>query len=346
MDVTPMTTRSPLSPREILSDLLVELLGHMPGVRDGNAESVHEARVATRRLREVVPLMTRSHPEKVRAVKAVFRRAGRRLGRVRELDVIREHLERLEERVPEAAVAAALARRTVGERQASARRKLIKSLERLRLGRFAKGAHLSTGAFERLRHPARAFSDWRAPLRDRIVARARNLAEAVEHGSGVYFPNRLHTIRIAAKKLRYSVELAERTGVWRPPRLLRDLRRIQATLGALHDAQVLLDRLDEFVPRDAAGKADVASLASALRVDIDRYHQEYLAKRDRVRAICEACVRVMEDGASRIRVPRPALVAASAAVVPAGLFLIAGPRAPATPQSHGTSPLLSATRAG
>jgi CHAD domain-containing protein len=248
------------------------------------------------------------------------------LGRVRELDVMREHLERLEERAPDTAIAVAIARRAVAERQEGARRKLIKSLERLRLGRFARGAHLSPGAFARLRHPTRAFSDWRAPLRERIAARARTLATAVERGSGVYFPNRMHATRIAAKKLRYSVELAERTGLWRPPRLLRDLRRIQATLGELHDAQVLLDGLAELVPRDAVGKADLASIESVLRADIDRYHQEYLAKRDRARRICEACVRFMEDGASRTWVPPTALMAASAAAVPAGLFLIGGRR--------------------
>ena len=322
MDVTPMTTPSP---REILSKLLVELLGHLPGIRDGDAESVHEARVATRRLREVLPLV-RAHPEREEAVTAAIRRASRRLGRVRELDVMRDHLGHLEERYPEAATTVAVARRAVAEQQARARRRLIKSLERLQLDRVRKAALASPGPLVLLRHPTRAFSDWHDTLRRRIAARARELRDAVDHGSGVYFPNRIHATRIAAKKLRYSVELAEQTGLWRPPRLLRDLRRIQATLGDLHDAQVLLDRLAALAPGATVDKRDRAILASALRADIDRYHQEYLTKRDRVRAICEACLRFAGNAAQRGWTPARPLVAASMVAVPAGLFLMAGRR--------------------
>ncbi|HEY6362619.1 MAG TPA: CHAD domain-containing protein [Vicinamibacterales bacterium] len=314
-------------PREILSNLLTELLGHMPGIRDGNAESVHDGRVATRRLREVLPLVGAAHPERVDAFTTAIRRAGRRLGRVRELDVMRDQLGHLEQRYPDGAIAVAVARRTLAERQERARRRLIKSLERLRLDRVGKGALASPGPLSLVRHPTRAFTDWSATLRKRIAARARDLRDAVDHGSGVYFPNRMHATRIAAKKLRYSVELAEQTGLWRPPRLLRDLRRIQATLGELHDAQVLLDRLAALVPRAAAGNQDRTVLASALRSDIDGYHHEYLTKRDRLRAICAACVRFTENGAQRAwMLPRP-LVAASVVTVPAGLFLIAGRRA-------------------
>ena len=46
-----------------------------------------------------------------------MRSAGRALGRVRELDVMRVHLARLEERFPETAVGVAVARRTPCARQ-------------------------------------------------------------------------------------------------------------------------------------------------------------------------------------------------------------------------------------
>ncbi len=171
------------------------------------------------------------------------------------------------------------------------------------------------------------FSDWRVPLRERIASHARAVADAVEHGSGVYFPNRSHATRIAAKKLRYSVELATVTGLWRPPRLLRDLKRIQATLGDLHDAQILLDRLADLVPRDDVAKRDRAVLASALRADIDGYHKEYLTKRERLRAICDACTRFAGEATEKAWKPSRPLVAASAVAVPAGLLLLAARRA-------------------
>jgi hypothetical protein len=141
----------------------------------------------------------------------------------------------------------------------------------------------------------------------------------------------MHAMRIAVKKLRYSVELAEQTGLWRPPRLLRDLRRIQATLGELHDAQVLLDRLRALLPRETVATREHALLASALHADVDGYYHDYLATRDRLRAICVACLRFTGKAARQSAwVPPRPVVVASAVAVPAGLFLAAGRRATVT----------------
>jgi len=107
----------------------------------------------------------------------------------------------------------------------------------------------------------------------------------------VYFPKRAHEARIEVKKLRYRVELADCTGLWRPPRLLRDLRRIQNTLGDVHDAQVLLDQIDELVPEEAVAARDRTLLKCALRSELAARHADYVAKRDRLRAIAAACAR-------------------------------------------------------
>ena len=123
------------SPRVILARLITEFVGQLPGIRDGHPESVHAARVATRRLREVIPLLAGSHAQEGDAFEALVRSAGRALGRVRELDVMRVHLARLEERFPETAVGVAVARRTLCARQVGARRRLIDSFERLRIER-------------------------------------------------------------------------------------------------------------------------------------------------------------------------------------------------------------------
>ena len=102
-----------VSPRVILGRMIMEFVGQLPGIRDGHPESVHAARVATRRLREIIPLLAASYPQEGGAFEALIRSAGRALGRVRELDVMRIHLSRLEERLPETAVGATVARRTL-----------------------------------------------------------------------------------------------------------------------------------------------------------------------------------------------------------------------------------------
>jgi hypothetical protein len=47
----------------------------LPGVRDGLADSIHEARVASRRLRELLPLV--GNRDEIRDAEQVARTAGR-----------------------------------------------------------------------------------------------------------------------------------------------------------------------------------------------------------------------------------------------------------------------------
>jgi CHAD domain-containing protein len=317
------------SPRTILGSLVADLIQLVPGIREGDADSIHDARIATRRLREVLPLLATVDPEYIDAAQQLFRDAGRRLGVVRELDAMREHLALIEKRFPEATVAAAVARRTVAEQQQRARRRLIKQLERLNLAERAPASFPQPSRLLMLRERLRTDPGWAVPLRERIRSHAHAVTEAVDHASGVYFPKRAHTTRIAVKKLRYSIELAEQTGLWRPPRLLRDLRRLQGTLGSLHDAQVLLDALPDLIPGGGDKQARIA-LEGALRAEIDQQHREYISRRDRLKMIAAAACRFADNGhgaaAPGWRSRRAPLVTASALAVPTGLLLLAAGR--------------------
>lgn len=293
----------------------------MPGVRDGDPDSVHAARVATRRLREVLPLVSSSNPNMAARLGGVVRRAGRQLGRVRELDVMREHLERMGARFPDSAAAAAVGRRSLLKSQLRARRTLIRSFERLSFDRRVSKTLPAATTVASLRDRTRTFSDWGGRLRGRIGERARAVSSAVDHASGVYFPDRAHAARVATKKLRYTIEVAEQTGVWRPLNLLRDLRKVQADLGELHDAQVLLEQLDTLVPEDSVPPRERRVLAAALQSDIAAYHAKYVSKRERLRRICDACLRFAGDARSdrghHIWTPARPLLAASALALPA-----------------------------
>lgn len=162
--------------------------------------------------------------------------------------------------------------------------------------------------------------EWQSWLLARIGERASISADAVRHATGIYLPNRAHVARVAIKKLRYAVEVAEETGVWRPRRMVKDLGRIQSTLGAMHDAQVLTDALDGLVGSDSQ-PSEAAALKRVLDDDIVRQHSKYLRRRDRVFAINDACQRAVRSGvlrSSRSLVARSSrsLVAASVVALP------------------------------
>ena len=264
------------------------LLDKLPAIRRADEEGVHEARVAMRRLREVLPLLTVTHPDAAGELRAIARRVGRNLGRLRELDVMGGQLDALEGRAPGATAAIGAVRRQLREDQDRRRRKVIKTLEKLNVEQLRPLASGDGRLLARIRPRASARTEHRL-LREQIGARARDVADAIDHAAGVYFPNRLHSLRVQAKKLRYSVEAAETVGLWRPPRLLRDLRRIQARLGTLHDLQVLEDaveHVDDTVPRTEA-----EMLHAVVVSDRTREYGEYLCRADRLRAICQACER-------------------------------------------------------
>jgi len=227
-----MTTIS--SVHSLLDRQLHVLLGYLPALRDATPDSVHDARVATRRLRETLRYFADSHEGQADHMKKAMRKTGRRLGEVRDLDVMEGLLERQTRKSPGAIHAISLARLGLAERQQAARRRMVKALERLELERLS--ATLPKGSTWARYLGVLLPTGWPAFLRRRIGEQAARLRRAVHHAAGVYFPKRSHHVRISAKKLRYSVELAQLTGVWNPRLLIGDLRDVQNTLGELHDA--------------------------------------------------------------------------------------------------------------
>jgi CHAD domain-containing protein len=308
-----------ITPHELLDAHVNAFLANLPAARDAEVEAVHLARVATRRIRETLPLFVQSAPHEVDRIRGLVRKAARRLGRVRELDVMDDDLARREMRLPSALGAIGAARRALSDRRLRARRKLVKTLDRLALNQPEHFRLAAAGHWWSFRRSAR---EWDDALRQRILDRACRLGKAIDHATAVYFPNRLHDVRIAAKKLRYSIELAQQRGLLRPAGMLGDLRRVQESLGRLHDAHVLLRSADEFLAEEVDPR-ERRLLTDDLRGEIAERHAEYLAMRDKVMAVCDTCRRFGEAAVRHRLAARP-LLAASAVAVPAGLLLISG----------------------
>jgi len=122
-----------------------------------------------------------------------------------------------------------------------------------------------------------------------MAGRAARLRATMRDAGAVYLPERLHAVRIALKKLRYSVEMATEAAGQRSSADVRTLRRAQDTLGRLHDLQVLIDRIRQMqaslVPPHVTVWHGLDRLVTALENDCRRLHARYMRQRARLDAI-------------------------------------------------------------
>jgi CHAD domain-containing protein len=269
----------------------------------------------------VLPLFARSFPDDVQRLRRIVKRAGRRLGRVREMDVMAAELTRRAGRMPLAQHAITAAQAILERRRAAARRRLVKTLDGLRLDRRNQ---LRLQHRRDWWHPfdETLATGWPTLLRARIERRADRLSRAIDHAGGVYFPNRLHAVRVEAKKLRYTAELAGKGGLWPCEDAVADLKRTQETLGRLHDAEMLLKAVDKLGRKANLDDMELAILKGDLEGEIAERHAKYLVQRDKLRAAQRECLHAAERLRSKRRPVVPVLALSAAAAVPAGLFVL------------------------
>ena len=285
-----------------LHDLMVNhgrtLLSQIDGIRNGDADSIHDARVATRRIRAVLSVIDGDPRVAYDAFEEQIHGLGRALGRVRDLDIIVE-LADLKSADAASPGVASLSHSIRLERQ-DARRKLIKLLESTPLHALIPAATRSV----RLWWAAK--SDSGKKLRQGLRTQSEQLNDAVAHATGVYFPNRVHQVRVHAKRLRYLAEVASLAAGWKTDRELKTLSRAQTLLGDLHDREVLIRRLDRDHGDDRDG---IGAVLMQLATERDGLFKKYLGIRDALREAAESI-----HDATRSRSLNWPLMAASVAV--------------------------------
>jgi len=206
----------------------------------------------------------------------MLRRITRALGLVREMDVslaaLAEDRWAGADRVAVAVVASHLQRlRTARREQMLAR---LGKVDRAKLrARLQCLGGLVAGVD--------AGPAWRAALEARLTRRSRALAATVDAAGALYVPERLHAVRIAAKKLRYGLELAGEAEVASTDTLVRRLKHAQDTLGRLHDLQVLLAHARVAQAESASSRTLQSGafddLVRAIEAECRALHGRYLA---------------------------------------------------------------------
>lgn len=289
----------------------------LPRVCEGDGDAIHDARVATRRLRAALPLVSTERAiEGVEQAMPTVKALGRALGRAREEDEALRLLDEIERRSPPTAAAVATLRARLRPRQLRRRRQLIKSVESLELETLDRLGDAGGRRSGFLR--GRGVPPSRSALRAAIGRGAETAQRKVHHAAGVYFPNRAHRARIAIKKLRYLAELVDRSERARKP-AVRALRNAQEALGNIHDREMLLKRLSELMEEDDVQGA--RELARTLEAECRSIFESYRAMRPAVLSAC-ADLRVWAERSAPSR-PRSRLLVVGAVAVPSAAILLA-----------------------
>jgi CHAD domain-containing protein len=272
----------------LIRQRLAALSRALPGAGKGDVHAVHQARVATRRLREALPLI--AHGRAGKSLTKSVRRLTRALGPVRELDVALMNLDQLRASgdVPHDAVARL--RQLIADERQRFGSEMVRSIARCNLPKLQKKA---VDAVRRDVPTRGAVRDPRrlAATMDRAARRATALRAAMENAAGIYLPDRLHAVRIAVKKLRYTLEIARDLSGSRATARIRTLKRVQDLLGRMHDLEMLIARTRAIQSTAGAPNlrlsADLDRLVRRLETDCRRLHVRYMNDRKALLGICD-----------------------------------------------------------
>ena len=270
-------------PRALARRPVRALLGQWPLALADNVEGIHQTRVASRRLRELVPAVARvADARKARALRRRLRAVTRMFGRCRELDVALESLSAIEARSAEHAAAVAAVRDHVVRERAGAGKEVRARVAAVNVNALATG----TLALALRSESPGAIRACARRVAARLGRRARELEQTVVDAGLIFAPGPLHRVRIALKKFRYALEVAERLGRFRLSGTMQRLKRLQDLLGELHDLQVLSALARDVVAEaQASRRPALESLVTSLDDTLRALHSQFVNEREDIVAL-------------------------------------------------------------
>jgi triphosphatase len=272
----------PAALQKIGRSCLAQLLRNEPAMLSAQPEGVHQMRVAVRRLRSALSSLKKFLPqEDIQWITEELRWLGGMLGPARNLDVFAaELLPAARTGLPDEPgwdnLAATLDRLRVAAydqiREAILSRRYTATMLRLLRWFEASGrrGHSASDEPDAMTSPIGAIAPG-------VLNRRRRKVRQCGKGFGSLAPRERHKLRIAVKKLRYTVELFgglfDNDGL---ERFVGRLKRLQSDLGYANDVRVAHEFVTELFariePRSPAAHAWVAVLET---------HDQMLAGRER-----------------------------------------------------------------
>jgi CHAD domain-containing protein len=258
----------------------------LPRAHRGEAKGVHRARVASRRLREAVAAIEGGSRAHVRTARRDLRRVTTALGGVREMDVALKWLtEHAGDETWPAPAVAAVVRQCEATRERR-RKQLIDALDRLRLSKLKD-------AVDELRESLDGRARQTRPaghLASRIRKRAREFHRTLSAAGTLYAPAPLHATRLAAKKLRYTLELAQEAARLPLTSDLRQLESLQSLLGRMHDFQIIQEQTQQAMAHGHSERSTVRALEdfnAAIERTCRELHAKFLAVMPRLSRLAD-----------------------------------------------------------
>jgi CHAD domain-containing protein len=260
---------------------------HPKALGGDEPEAIHDLRVASRRLQQVLDLLYASpQPKGVRRLRRRIRRCRRSLSEVRNSDVL---LERVERRLRRKRVARRRAweavRDHVVEERAAAFEEAVERLVRLKLGAVFLGlkeaiesAPAAMSGGEGSAGPSIAFATRVAESLQEVW---QEFETQVLESHRQPEPQKLHGVRIAAKRLRYLVEVLVELGAEGSATALDWLKRLQEHLGDWHDLEILEQAMTRtvarprFIRRNLEQAIEIEKLIARHRQQKRGYEEKY-----------------------------------------------------------------------
>jgi CHAD domain-containing protein len=203
-------------------------------IQRGDPATVHDLRVATRRLQEALDLFAPVLPgRESRRLRRRARRMRRHLAALRDADVVAE----LAESFPEARLllrALTLAPKALRARSRSRAGGVRVPGIRKRVASFARAC-----ATRRETLPLLAEDQGRAAALEALSRRAGRV-ETILADLRIEREEEAHALRVAVKRYRYTLELLDEAGLAFPGAAVEEARRVQEALGRLHDLDMLI----------------------------------------------------------------------------------------------------------
>jgi CHAD domain-containing protein len=296
------TTASRVALAAALRARTAEIAAAWPRAARGESRAIHRARTASRRLRELLPVIDAAAPHSgARRLRREARRLTRALGPLREFDVALDVLaDEIAEESP-APPAVVTISQALEEQREHARGALRTRLEALDIDAWRTRCDNVLDSITNAA-PGRA---WEAALAKRLRRRALRVMTTMAAAGTLYSPEALHAVRIAAKKLRYALELARDLSNAHVNPLIGSIKDVQDCLGRIHDLHVL----DQYVRgmkwpsgRRAASQGP-AILLTAIEREGHEQHAAYLARRDVLRGVARQAASPITAGLTGRRRP-------------------------------------------
>jgi len=242
---------------KIIQRHLAAMAAEVEGVRAAeDIECIHRMRVATRRMRTALTLFSDCFPKQdYKKIQKDVRKVTRALGEARDLDVQLEVIEAALEEFPDPVFQPGIKRLKLRltQRRAEVQQHVDAAMDKM----------LADQLIERL-------EAWAAPLLEQsksvylytpalyqlafrgIQVRIDELLSHVPYITDPKNVQELHAMRISAKRLRYAMETFEELYGGQLKPYITTARKLQDQLGAIHDLDVWIVMIPQFIEEERA----------------------------------------------------------------------------------------------